>query len=62
MIEYKEDLLRIQRIVLELGGQSITLTEADMAWKEMSTEMYAAGFLVLPDDDNEVWHLIRSYL
>lgn len=56
--EYREDTKRIVRVALE-HDVIITLAQAEKAWLLFSEGM-AAGWMSLPDDDEEVWNIVGS--
>ena len=57
--EYKTDCLRIQRICAE-HGECISLDDAYHLWDKHS-EMFAAGWLFLPDNDEDVWEELKMH-
>ena len=54
--EYKEDSRRIQRVAAE-HGTILTLRQAEKAWL-LYSNIHAAGWVTLPKDDYELWHII----
>ena len=56
--KYQEDCKRIVGVAFN-AGFIITVREAESIWDDYS-EMLAAGWLGLPDDDNELWQIIQS--
>lgn len=58
-IRYPEDCERIQRVAKE-HGEEITLTEAHYIWDDYS-DLYSAGWLCLPDSDDDLWFRIKDY-
>ena len=53
---FPEDIMRIRKVMKDRGIE-ITIAEADSLWSSHSDE-WCAGWLVLPDDDNELARLI----
>lgn len=49
---YLDDCQRIQKILLAKGYE-VSLHECEDMW-ESHSESYCAGWLILPDDDNEI--------
>ena len=58
--EYTEDIKRIQSLAQE-KGYLLSVTDAQKAWEEYS-DMYAAGWLYLPEDDESVWRSVFDFL
>jgi len=58
--KYREDILRIKKILIE-KGYNATLTVAEHLWDKYSHSM-AAGWMNLPDNDDDVFGCIRTYL
>ena len=57
---FKEDCNRIHGILLDHGYFS-TLDECAELWELYSSEEYAAGWLSLPDKNEEVYECIKPY-
>ena len=57
--EYREDCTRIQA-VLQDHGYYATLEQCAELW-EINSENYAAGWLVLPQQDIAIYDEIKSY-
>ena len=58
---YKRDSERVQRI-LEEHGCKASLVDSYRLWKEMSTNDYCAGWLILPKKDEQVFEMLLPYL
>lgn len=58
--EYIDDIKRIKRILIE-HGYNATLTLAEVLWEKYSESM-CAGWMSLPDNDEEVFDCISYYL
>lgn len=56
--EFIDDIKRIVRVCAH-NGVIITLKEAEEAWEHYS-ETLAAGWLILPDSDEELWKIIST--
>jgi hypothetical protein len=59
-VDYPKDCLRIQRVCLEKGYYG-GISECEDIWQEYSTEL-CAGWLFLPDTDEELWLQIEKYV
>jgi len=57
---YRDDILRIKRILIEKGYKG-TLTNAEALWDKYSDTM-AAGWMCLPETDDEVFDCISDFL
>jgi hypothetical protein len=57
-IEYPSDCKRIQQILLDHYWEA-TLAECQRLWQDHSDNMWA-GWLVLPEDDEEVWEALQT--
>lgn len=57
---HRGDVKRIVQICLSRGHQ-LSYETAYKAWEQFSDSM-AAGWMMLPDDDAEVFHTVMSYL
>jgi hypothetical protein len=57
---HKEDIRRIKNILIE-KGYNASMTHAEMLWDRFSSSM-AAGWMILPESDDEVFNCIRYYL
>lgn len=55
-----DDVLRIM-IVAFLRGLELTSEQARDLWSRYS-DMAAAGWLILPEDDDDLWHAISTVL
>jgi hypothetical protein len=60
-IRYADDCQRIQAIALERHGLEISLAEAQELWDDYS-DKFCAGWLFLPDSDNELSDIIAGYI
>ena len=58
--EYQHDVERIVRIAAT-RGYILSPADAQAAWEAYSESM-AAGWLGLPEDDNELWWNVEYYL
>jgi len=56
---YIDDIRRIKKILRERDYDA-TLTISEALWDKYSYSM-AAGWMTLPDDDEEVFDCIKSY-
>lgn len=56
---YPHDVERIQRVFVDKGFV-ISRSGAHDAWDKYS-DSFAAGWLILPDDDNVLFDAIRHY-
>ena len=56
-----EDCKRLQAIALDKLGAELTLIEAQLVWTVYSEEM-CAGWLYLPNSDNEIAEIMSSYI
>jgi len=54
--EYSEDTLRVQSVAMD-RGVTLTLQQAEDVWLRYSESM-AAGWMNLPNDDEELWETI----
>jgi len=52
-----QDVLRLQRVMLENGYEADLLSAAQI-WEDYSDDM-CAGWIFLPDDDDELWQEIE---
>ena len=59
-IEHVQDCRRIQK-VLEEHHWVASLRECEQIWEHHSTIM-AAGWLFLPEDDDELWAELQVYV
>lgn len=57
--KYKEDIQKIQES-FNLQGFQISESDAIIAWERYS-DMYAAGWLILPENWNEIYFILRDY-
>jgi len=58
-LEYPKDCKRIVKVALKYG--KINDKEAQYIWKTYSND-FAAGWLILPDSDADLWEIIKEYL
>lgn len=58
MHRHHNDVERLQRVILHNGYES-DYDDAANIWEDYS-DSYAAGWLYLPDDDNELWSMIEG--
>lgn len=56
--EYIEDTKRIVKVAFE-NGFILSILEAEELWEEYSDSM-AAGWMGLPDSDEELWAIIKG--
>ena len=54
---HQSDVERLQRVMLA-NGYDADLQSAAGIWEEYSDD-YAAGWMGMPDDDNELWQIIQ---
>jgi len=52
------DVIRLQAVILQ-NGYEADYEDAANIWEDYS-DSYAAGWLGLPDDDNELWQIIED--
>lgn len=57
---YRGDIERIKKILIE-KDYNATLTTTEMLWDKYSDSM-CAGWMGLPDDDEDVFRCICNYL
>ena len=57
---YPEDIDRFVS-VLATAGYEVERSDAELAWGSYS-EDYAAGWLILPEDDEVLVHMLMGYL
>jgi len=57
---YPSDCKRIQNI-LEKNGYRASLEDCEKLWDKYSDSM-CAGWIILPDDDEDVYSNIRMYI
>ena len=57
---YQSDCKRIQNI-LEKNGYRASLEDCEKLWDKYSDSM-CAGWIILPDDDEDVYSNIRMYI
>lgn len=55
--EYLSDTERIVKVAFA-NGYTISLKQAEAAWEAYSDSM-AAGWMRLPEDDEELWNILR---
>lgn len=55
---HHEDVERIQRVILQ-NGYEADYDDAAKIWDDFS-DSYSAGWLGLPDDDKELWQIIKD--
>lgn len=60
IFEYPKDVKRIQQVLRDRGYDA-SLFECEMLWSKYSDSM-AAGWMILPDSDNEVFDCISYYI
>lgn len=58
-IDYPEDCIRIQKALLSKGFEA-TLSECQELWEERS-ERWDAGWLILPESEEEILLSINEY-
>lgn len=59
-IRYRDDCERIQR-VCAAHGVNLPIVVCQHAW-EARSDAWAASWLILPDDDGEIWSDIGPYV
>ena len=59
-LDYPKDCIRVAKVALD-NGYYITPTEAQVLWGEYS-DSRCAGWIMMPNDDEEIWQNIRYYL
>jgi len=59
-IEELDDCVRIKKVLLDYGFEA-TLAECEILWK-MHSESFAAGWLILPEEDDALFNSISYYL
>lgn len=47
--------------VLEKNGYQASITDAQTLWEKHS-EMYEAGWLHLPEDDDDIWRAVKYHI
>ena len=52
-LEYKEDLIKLQKLMIELGFENIPLKDIETMWCEISDRRWAS-FLSVPDSKEEL--------
>jgi len=60
-LEYPEDCRRIRDVILKKFGVSISLGQAQMFWRDHSTN-FCAGWLFLPTEDDEIVREFEYYV
>jgi len=58
--QFPDDIDRIQRILFD-KGYTTTRQDIQLAWKCFS-ETLAANWIILPEDDEDVFYTIMGYL
>lgn len=58
--EDKKDCERIQQIAME-HGWSISWKVAGLIWADHSDD-WCASWLVLPKEDEQIWHYVKEYM
>jgi hypothetical protein len=59
--EYRSDCEIIQRVLITNGYLNTGLNDALRLWSEYS-DSYCAGWLVLPDNDEDIFNSIKRYI
>lgn len=59
--EYKDDILRIQRVCLQ-NCWELTLMECMNVWEAYSSDMCAGWMCLDGYSDEELWDIIKEYL
>lgn len=59
--DYKEDCLRIQKALKSFDCE-VGLDDAYDLWCNMSEDDYCAGWLILPNNDREIFMALLPYL
>lgn len=57
---HQSDVERIQQVCMR-NGYEADLEDCAGIWDDYS-DMYAAGWLGLPDDNDELWQIIEQYV
>lgn len=57
---YREDIIRIQRVLLKHGWES-TYKECSDLWENHSADV-RAGWLLLPKSDEELWNELETLI
>lgn len=55
-----EDVERIQKVLLE-NGYSSPLSDCSGLWNDYSGSM-CAGWLGLPEDDKDLWEILKDFI
>lgn len=55
---HHSDVERLRRVILE-NGYEVNLTSAASIWGNYSEDL-AAGWMGLPEDDSELWSIIKN--
>lgn len=58
---HREDCERIKAVLIAKGFINAGLNDAVWLWGEYS-DSYAAGWLGLPDEDEEIYDCVKSYI
>ena len=58
-IYYKDDLIKLQKLMMNLGFERIPLEDLETMWREIS-ESYCAGFLCVPDNEENLLKYIEG--
>ena len=56
-VEYPNDVWRIQNVAMS-HGITLTTEQAEAVWRSYSDDM-AAGWMSLPESDEELWEIIE---
>lgn len=59
---HREESERLQRVLISKGFLSCGLGDAEGIWMHYSDEMWAAGFIGMPEDDEDLYNSIKDYL
>ena len=59
-VRYSKDCIRIKNIAEKLG-YDCSLREAEELWETYSEDKYCAGWLILPEEDEQIIEAIEEY-
>jgi hypothetical protein len=58
--EFADDCSRIQQVLMEHGYYA-TIDQCEELW-EMYSDEYAAGWLIFPEDNADIYEYIKDYI
>jgi len=59
-VEFADDCNKIQQALMEHGYYA-TIEQCEELWEMYSAE-YAAGWLILPEDNKDIYQYIKDYI